>query len=64
MDRKYLTVEAGWIALRKLSDELSATHAKPFTEYFFEEYRDLIHRVQHKAAEASKEHQVSKPDHD
>lgn len=44
-DNKPIPVEAAWAALRNLAQELSATHAAPFTVTFFEEHQDAIERA-------------------
>ncbi|WBS00211.1 hypothetical protein OU994_17985 [Pseudoduganella sp. SL102] len=42
---KRMTIEQGGDALRRLADELAATHAAPFTACFLDEHWDAIERV-------------------
>lgn len=45
MERMRMTMTDGGAALRALADELSATHADPFTASFFDEHWDEIVNV-------------------
>lgn len=40
-----MTIEAGGDTLRKLAEELDATHAPPFRTCFFDEYWDAIEQA-------------------
>lgn len=42
---KRMTIEEGGDALRRLADELDATHAGPFAAYFLDEHWDAIERA-------------------